>query len=85
MKNRLIRYKIYMQRSVGYLAILNSMMIFYMFAKSIGLPNYLMFIVVILGFCSMLVLGFFDSRYVLERETEILYDKAPQIKKLLKR
>lgn len=85
MKNRLIRFKIYLQRSIGYLAIINSVMIFYIFAKNINLPYYWVLPIVVIGFCMMLILGYLDSKYILERETEILYDKAPQIKQLLKK
>jgi len=78
---RLIRYKIYLQRSIGYLSIINSLMIFYLFSKSIGLPAIFIPVVILAGIMGMLILGYLDHRFILEKENELLVNKTPQFKK----
>jgi len=81
---RLIKYKIYFQRSLIYLSILSAFINFATFVKVWGIPNWATIGSLILGIFILFVIGFYDHKYVLEKENEILYDKTPQINKLLK-
>jgi len=83
-KNRFIRYKVYFQRSTIYIGIFNSVMIFGIFIKTMGLPNWVIPFGLLIGLIFMFILGYLDHKYILEKENEILYDKTPQIKELLK-
>ena len=80
---RWIKYKIYFQRSTVYISIFNSFMISVIFIKTIGLPNWTIPIAFVMGAGFMFLLGWADHKYILEQENEILYDKTPQIKKIL--
>lgn len=80
---RLIRYKIYFQRSLIYVSIINAFMIFAIFIKTMGLPVWAIPIGIIFGAGLLFLVGYLDHRFVLEKENEILFNKTPQIKELL--
>lgn len=82
---RLIKYKIYLNRSTTYLSIINGAMIFYVFAKSVGIPERYVPFCALLGLLAMFFVGYLDHKVILEKENEQLYDKTPQIKELLKK
>ena len=74
-----------MQRSIGYLSIINGTMIFYMFAKAIGLGGIYIPIIMVIGAMLLLLLGYLDFKYVMQKEQKIIHDKVPQISELLDR
>lgn len=81
---RLIKWKIYLQRASGYGAIVQQIMICYIFAKNVGLNDWYSAGFALGTILTALFVGKLDHRYILETEQEILYEKVPQLQKYFK-
>lgn len=82
---RLIRYKIYFQRSLIYVSIINAFLLFTIFIRTWGLPFWTIPIGILSGAGLLFLVGYLDHKFILEKENEILFNKTPQIKELLKK
>ncbi len=73
------KFKVIIDRQRGYMYILNSIMLTYLFYKEIGFQWYYLLIIP-----CIIVFMWFDIKYVMPKEYEYMWSQNPTVKKLLR-
>jgi hypothetical protein len=75
----LVRFKVLIDRQRNYVAILNFIMLLYLFIDKIGFHWWFLLAIPLL-----IVWSFIDMKYILPRETNYLHSKSDFLRRLLK-